>query len=89
MKEISSITPLSFEAVDLAYGYMLYVTSIEGVHHADNILDLGKFGDRAIVYVDEVKNNTAIFNVLHGRYPFISIIFFALDKIVASVNKIN
>ena len=52
------MTPLIFENLGMPYGYVLYRTSsigdISKAGGADLILDIGKFGDRANVFVDKV-----------------------------------
>lgn len=50
--------PLSFEDINLAYGYLWYQTNITGIATADDILDLGIFHDRASVYVNREYQGT-------------------------------
>ena len=58
-KPIENTTPFTFESLEMPYGYVLYRTSsigdISKAGGADLILDLGKFGDRANVFVDRVS----------------------------------
>ena len=63
MEPIENATPLTFESLEIPYGYVLYRTTSIGkltkgvgklTKGADVILDLGKFADRAHVYVDRV-----------------------------------
>ena len=49
---VESENPLSFEEMDIPYGYVLYRTSIQHVLKGEAILDMKKMHDRAVVLVD-------------------------------------
>ena len=63
-----NVLPLTFEALDLAYGYLWYQTDVTGIASADNILDLGVFHDRASVYVDRVMKVMVFYECLPFQF---------------------
>lgn len=85
---INNTAPLSFESLNLSYGYMLYRTSVpqfddQPVYH---VVKLSKFHDRAIVFVDQImqgildRNFNNSLNITTG---------FTLDIIVENQGRVN
>ena len=73
IKPINNSKPLSFEEMDVAYGYVLYRTILSASQFAANSLMLTKFHDRATVLVDLVSlNDTRLVFRDHKDITFIT-----------------
>lgn len=53
-QSITSSSPLTFESLGQAHGYVLYCTQIKGHFPDPSLLELKGLADRAYVYLDKV-----------------------------------
>ena len=54
-KIVHSTYPLTFEALNQSYGYVLYCTRIQGHFPDPSPLELKGLADRAYIYIDQVR----------------------------------
>lgn len=52
---IKSVYPLTFEAINQSYGFVVYETKLSGKYADPAILSIPRLHDRAIVYLNKVS----------------------------------